>query len=153
MADFPDAVIQPVPDGNAGAYFAGSVDPFVAGRVYEIIPTKIAFTPSVVVDLTAPVISNISPPQGTILAATDPVSFDVTDDSGAFARILVAVKYTTGVQELIHDGDIFVGFYALQSSRVQIASGFRYTILRTGGWLTAPTFRAFPIDAAGNDGT
>ena len=35
--------------------------------------------------------------------------------------------------------------------RTMIAGGFRYTVLRTGGWPGAPTIQTFAIDRAGNE--
>ena len=151
MVDIATAVLQPIPDGSSSAFFTAAVDPFVAARVYDLAPTKTVFAPTP--DIEAPTIVNFDPPLGTILQATEAVSFDVLDNSGAFARIIVGVRFTDGVEEIIHDGDSFTGFYALQSSRTVVSTGFRYSVLRQGGWPTAPTFRIFPIDASGNDGT
>ena len=104
-------------------------------------------------DSTPPVIGNLSPTPGTLLQLTDPVSFDVTDNSGQFRRVMVAVFFpSTGITELVHDGDGFLGFFAASSSRVLIAGGFRFTVLRAGGWLSSPTVRVFPIDRSGNEG-
>ena len=107
-------------------------------------------TPPPVVDDTAPVVTNYLPPGGTVIEATDPIQFDVTDDSGSFARILITVTQK-GIQEVVHDGDIFKGLYAGLSERVIIAGGFRYTVARQGGWTDDPTFEPFAIDAAGNE--
>ena len=51
----------------------------------------------------------------------------------------------------VHDGDAFRGHYAASSSRTMIAAGFRYSVLRTGGWPAAPTIQTFAIDRAGNE--
>lgn len=110
--------------------------------------------PTAVPDETPPTITDITPPASTVLELTQSVSFSVTDaGNGTFARIIIAVAYTNSVEELVYDGSAFVGLYAATSSISAITDGFRFTILRSGGWLTAPTFRAFPIDSSGNDGT
>jgi len=107
--------------------------------------------PAPVGDIIPPVIGNFDPTPGSALARTDPVAFDVTDDSGSFIRIFVVAFFATiGDQEVIHDGGAFVGRYSAASSRVPITNGFRYTVTRNGGWLGPPTIRIFPIDAAGN---
>lgn len=104
------------------------------------------------VDATAPAVGNFSPAPGTPIARTGPVSFDVTDDSGDFRRIFVVAFFpATGVTEVVHDGDAFRGFYAASSARTMIAAGFRYTVLRSGGWPAAPTIQTFAIDRAGNE--
>lgn len=107
--------------------------------------------PPPILDTEAPIISNMSPGAGSELSTNDAIEFDVTDNSGAFARIFVVAYFPeTGDQEVIFDGVAFVGKYTGISSRVPIALGFRYTVARSGGWLYAPTIRIFPIDAAGN---
>ncbi len=122
---------------------------------YRALQLRARVTPDVVAppDVIPPTVSNVSPVMGTVLLATQRVSFDVTDNLAEFARVIVAVKFATGVQELVHDGAAFVGHYVTQSSRLQIAGGFRYSILRAGGWQSTPTIRIFPIDGAGNDGS
>lgn len=95
----------------------------------------------------APVIANQLPAPGTAIARTTQVRFDVTDDSGVFRRVIVHAKFEkTGVVEVVHDGDSFVGFYAAASSRVGISLGYRYTVLRSGGWPAGPAFRVIAID-------
>lgn len=116
-------------------------------RAYTIDPPP---TPDAGADITPPVVSNFSPVPGTTLAKTAAVGFDVTDETGLFSRIMVTVRFpATGVEELVHDGDSFAPFYT-KSSRVPIAGGLRYSVTRVGGWPSSPTFRVFPLDAAGN---
>jgi hypothetical protein len=108
--------------------------------------------PAPPVDATAPAVGNFSPAPGTPIARTRAVSFDVTDESGDFRRIFVVAFFpATGVTEVVHDGDGFRGFYAASSSRTMIAAGFRYAVLRSGGWPAAPTIQTFAIDRAGNE--
>lgn len=104
------------------------------------------------VDDSPPVVGNFNPTPGTPLARMAPVSFDVTDDSGELRLIFIVAFFpSTGVTEVVHDGAGFRGFYAASSSRVMIAGGFRYTVLRSGGWLAAPTIQTFALDRAGNE--
>jgi hypothetical protein len=104
------------------------------------------------VDATSPVVGGFSPAVGTPISKVTPIAFDVTDASGAFRRIFVVAFYpTTGISEVIHDGDGFRGFYSATSARQAIAGGFRYTVLRSGGWPAAPTIQTFAIDLAGNE--
>ena len=104
------------------------------------------------VDETPPAVGNFSPAAGTPITKTTSIAFDVTDESGAFRRIFVVAFFPdTGVSEVIHDGDGFRGFYSATSARQGIAGGFRYTVLRAGGWPAAPTIQTFATDLAGNE--
>lgn len=103
-------------------------------------------------DTTPPVIEHFVPPLGATLSAQQSITFDATDDSGRFRRVLVHAVFSDGVVEVVHDGDGFRGYYQGSSSRVMIANGYRYTVLRTGGWPSSPaTFNVFAIDASGNE--
>lgn len=102
-------------------------------------------------DVTAPITSNVQPTPGTPISSTTPVSVDVTDDQGAFRRVLVAVELD-GLTELAWDGDAWLGHYAGGGSeRTPISGGFRFTVLRDGGWPSSPTLRVFAIDLSGNE--
>lgn len=102
-------------------------------------------------DAVPPTTSNVQPPPGTPISPTTPVSVDVTDDSGAFRRVLVAVELD-GLTEVAWDGDTWLGHYAGGGSvRDPIAGGFRFTVLRDGGWPSSPTLRVFAFDLGGNE--
>lgn len=108
--------------------------------------------PAPVVDTVPPEVGHFDPAPGTAIARTGSVAFDVTDDSGDFRRIFIVAYFpATGACEVVHDGDGFRGFYAARSSRTMITGGFRYTLLRSGGWPAAPTIQTFAIDRAGNE--
>jgi hypothetical protein len=125
------------------------------GAARPVSPTFPLFIPppsATPIDAAPPVVGNFDPAPGTAIARTGSVTFDVTDDSGDFRRIFVVAYFpATGVAEVVHDGDGFRGFYAAKSSRTMIAGGFRYTLLRSGGWPGAPTIQTFAIDHAGNE--
>ncbi len=100
--------------------------------------------------LGAPIVGNQVPAPGSLLTRQQPVAFDVTDESGVFRRILIHVKYSNGgATEVVHNGDVFETPYTTASRRTTIAGGYRYSVLRSGGWPTAPTFIAYPIDLEG----
>lgn len=102
-------------------------------------------------DSSAPVTAVVSPAPGTPISPSTLVVFDVTDDSGAFRRILVAVYFAgTGITELVHDGDAFLGRFA-HCTRTPIVGGFRYTIAPNTGWPSTPTLRIFAIDQTGKE--
>ena len=130
---------------GGGAIFDASAEVVVPGTV--LLPPQPAAAP---VDVTPPVVANQSPAPGTAIAADNPITFEVTDDSGAFARVIVSVTIA-GVTEVVHDGTQFRGYYSSSSSRSMISGGWSYTVLRTGGWPSAPTFEVFAIDSSGNE--
>lgn len=99
----------------------------------------------------APLVGDYDPAPGTKLSRAQPLRFSVTDDQGALFTVLVAVAFSTGVAELAHDGTRFLSPYA-GSTRVPVAGGYRYTLVRSGGWPAAPTVQTIPIDTAGNVG-
>lgn len=100
----------------------------------------------------APTVTNITPAPGSVRSANDAIQFDVTDDSGAFRRIFVTCAFAlSGVTEAVHDGTSFVGLYAAGSSRQAIALGYRYTVVRAGGWTSSMTWRVYPIDQSGTE--
>jgi hypothetical protein len=105
--------------------------------------------------VTAPVIANIDPPPGEVLSANEPVSFDVTDDSGSLLRVIIGVAYSSGalagVTEIAHDGDSFIGFYTASCTRDPISDGFHYSLVRDGGWPASPTVVIFAFDHSGNE--
>ena len=138
MADFPAE--QPM-DASALEISAGaSVDPFGA----ELVQLSASG------DDEAPVVSNFSPPLGSTIAAQDPIFFDVTDNSGQFKRVLVAIEQGSAT-ELIHDGTSFLEPYDALSSRTNIQGGFRYRVRRSGGWVEDPTGQVFAFDKSGNE--
>ena len=98
-----------------------------------------------------PTIVNIVPAVGTSISASTPLSFDVTDSSGLFRRIIVVASFPQlRIQEIVHDGDAFGPWYQ-QSIRSTISGGFHYSVLRLGGWPASPTLEAFAIDRSGNE--
>ena len=165
-----DRVLSPALSSYAGPSFLSLLNlrilsPAMAAYVSErmvrdgatrvISPGYLAFIPAPPAppeDESAPVVANFNPAPGTPITRTAPIAFDVTDDSGDFRRIFVVAFFpATGATEVVHDGDSFRGHYAAGSGRTMIASGFRYTLLRTGGWPGAPTIQTFAIDRAGNE--
>lgn len=99
-----------------------------------------------------PGVSIVSPPVGQPIAATTPLVFDVVDDSGAFRRVIVAVyNPVTGQTVIVHDGDSFLGGFALQSQRSMIPGGFQFAVVPDSGWTASPTLRVFAIDRSGEE--
>ena len=117
----------------------------------DAIPAQALFS-TAAEDTVKPVVDNYSPAVGSTVNEADPIFFDVTDDSGEFAGIIVAVKQG-GATEVVHDGTNFLEPYDDLSSRSNIPNGFRYRIRRTGGWVDTVVQTAFVFDKSGNVAT
>lgn len=141
MADVDGSVYETDP------VYSGAFGTVVPGTVYSLgCPVYVA------PDTTAPVISNWSPALGTVIGEMQPISFDVADDSGELRRVIVHAVFADGVAEVVHDGSEWRGYYRTDSNqRVLITKGYRYTVLRHGGWPSSPTFNVFAIDSSGNE--
>ncbi len=109
--------------------------------------------PTFSIDADPPIVNNFSPSNSSPLAKGQAISFDVTDNSGAFRRIIVIAAYPTGEVEVVYDGSNFRGFYAVKSSRSLITRGFHFSVLRSNGWPSAPTITVYAIDQKGNEGS
>jgi hypothetical protein len=104
-------------------------------------------------DAVAPTIGAFDPPQGSTIDENTPVYFEVTDNLGQLGRVFVVAVFDDGVEEVVHDGVNFRGYYQVGCSRVIVTDGWGYTVLRSGGWPSSPTIRVFAVDAEGNEGT
>lgn len=94
-------------------------------------------------------VENFTPATMSQIDKTQPVAFDVVNSTGdGFVRLMVAVSYTVDGQEfaeIAHDGDQFRGDYkGYANARTPISEGFRFMLLRDGGWLADPTIEIFP---------
>ena len=103
-------------------------------------------------DVTPPVVTIVSPTPGTGILRTQPITFDVTDETG-FRRVMVLASFPSkGIYEVIHDGDRWGPHYDVSpNARTDIAGGHRFTVLRRGGWPAAPSILPMPIDVGGNE--
>lgn len=101
------------------------------------------------VDVLAPVVSNFSPPNGTVIERADPIFFDVTDNTGLFRRVIILVQQAAR-WEAAFDGDVFLAPY-LSSARINIAGGFRFTLRRDEEWTGPVTVQVHAIDRSGNE--
>src|SRR5688500_905362 len=99
----------------------------------------------------APTIQNVVPALNTGIVPETVVRFDVVDaDDDLFDVVLFAIFVGTGNWEVIWDGDQFSPRYLQGSRRDAIATGFRYTLKRAGGWPETPKIRARAFDANRN---
>lgn len=104
------------------------------------------------VDTTEPTLTVLSPLANTTIAKTTPVNFEVTD-AGGLRRVMVVASFP-GLEllEVVHDGNAFGPRYQTSENvRTVIDDGFRYAVLRRGGWPMSPTLRVYPIDTSGNE--
>jgi len=102
------------------------------------------------VDSTDPVIGNFVPTVGTEIARTDPIQFDVTDETG-LASVYITARYEDGTAECVWDHDSFQARFLAGSSRNAITDGYRFVIRRAGGWLSTPIILDIvAIDMSGN---
>lgn len=103
------------------------------------------------VDVTAPTVSNVTPASGSELAADDSVTFDVTDDSGAFYSVSVFVRFAADeTWEVVYYSGGFTPRYQRDSSKATISGGYRFVIKRWGDWPSAPEIIVEPFDGGGN---
>lgn len=142
---------------NTTAKFAGSLAGIrcsnVARTLAELRASYSSFaTGAATPDTTRPTIANISPAAGTTISASQPITFDVLDET-AIRRTLVLAKFPSrSIFEVVHDGDGFGPLYdASPNTRTAIAGGHRFTILRRGGWPSPPSIIPHVIDTSGNE--
>jgi hypothetical protein len=95
-----------------------------------------------------PAVSNVLAP-GEITRTT-PLVFDVTDGEG-LRRVLPSILFPGRPPELAHDGEAFTVGYVDDSTRTAITGGWRYSLLRRGGWPAPPTLRVYALDTHGNE--
>lgn len=99
-------------------------------------------------DTKKPVVTLISPPEGTPVTPGAEYVFTVVDNS-TIRRTLVLARYG-GAWLLVHDGVEFA-FGFKSSSILAITGGNRYTIRRDGGWQFGVDFQTYAIDTDGNE--
>ena len=107
--------------------------------------------------MTNPVIDDFDPARGSTIESDDSISFSITDadSGGVFSIIVVAASFQNedGSErvDIIHDGDVFrVGY--VSSTRLAITNGWRYTVVREGGWPSTPKIEWFVVDEDGLGG-
>ena len=98
-----------------------------------------------------PTIAFVSPAPSSTITATTPIVLDVTDPDTPNPSTFLFLVLPDASVEVVWDGGV-VAFAApfSSSTRVAIANGFRYTLLRVAGWPAgAITFRANALDETG----
>lgn len=135
----------------AGNFSASSKAMFL-GAVFPPLAFLGNFNP-VIVGI-PPIVTSVSPTPG-IIGANTPISFDVTDESNSFKRIILVAHFPAAkIKEIILDGNGFGPMYSNGSnSQTVITNGFHYTVLRDGGWLPndGPVITPFILDTTGEE--
>ena len=100
-----------------------------------------------------PVVSNVTPAAGSPITAFTAISLDVTVSPGSFRLAELHVEFAgSKVFEVAHDGSDFGPMYRGSSNRRStISHGYRYTLLRDGGWPSSPTMTPIAIDTTGTE--
>ena len=97
-----------------------------------------------------PVVSNVMPTAGTAIGANQALGFDVTDDSEKFRAIILVATYNGLLtREVIFDQSGFSPMFSAGSTVADIPNGYRFSLVRAGGWPAAPTITPTAIDQAG----
>lgn len=90
-----------------------------------------------------PVVGNWIPGAGTQITTATPIGFDVTDAKG-----IASVHVYSGA-ETVYDGAAFTANYNAASTQTAIADGFRFSVIRNGGWLSAPQITVAAVNLDG----
>src|SRR3954452_22143160 len=121
------------------------------GSSYFYSVTAVTDTGDVPVPPELPAVGNFDPPVGQVIGATTPVSFDVTSGVPLLEVIIHSVN-ADGSRTVVFAGGSFRPGFAPASSSVQVAGGFRYTILPSlGKWTSTPQLSVYAIDTQGNE--
>lgn len=99
-------------------------------------------------DTTAPTLTLVSPTEGGALAPDGSIVVDVDDETG-LAYVELSVQYPGAATEVMVRNDDFRFPYT--GTRASTATGYRYTINRSGGWPEGtPRFDGIAVDGGGN---
>lgn len=130
-------------DGNVGKSAYGTPD----ASTFDITIGSASSDP------VKPVITIVSPAEGSTLLRTTPIVADVTDN-GVLRRVFIYAVFPGQLAwEVVHDGEAFgPTFTGPANTRTSITGGYQFNLLRDGGWPASPELRIIPIDAGGNQG-
>jgi hypothetical protein len=146
MADVDGAVVSSLAPSSGDSGFEYIA---VNGSAVNLGPTPLVLPET---DTTVPIVTNFSPPAGNAITSATIIEFDVTDETG-LAAIIVMASFPDGTLDVVHDGLGFRTRYVGDvNARAPIANGFHYVTRRVGGWPGSPTFEFFPVDTSGNLG-
>lgn len=102
-------------------------------------------------DVTTPTFTLVSPSAGSTLpASSTPLVFDVKDELSLERVTGVFVAFSDANEEVAWDGVAFASAYSAGSTVSTISGGYRFSLVRSGGWKSNPTVYASARDSAGN---
>ena len=99
-------------------------------------------------------VTNFTPAPGTPLSPQQVVQFDVTDTTSPFREVFIVASFDGGTQrELVYDADGFnpAHYAGVSNTKTTITNGFRFTLLRDGGWFGALSIKVYAIDEGGGE--
>jgi hypothetical protein len=97
-----------------------------------------------------PQVVNFDPTPNSVIGFATPLAFDVTDDTGMFRKIVVALAFDDLQRvEVVYSGTAFSPLYRAQSTMAPIANGFHFVLHRAGGWIAQPRITVFATDMSG----
>lgn len=136
MSRFPDT-LEPHPGMGQPSHLLIRIDMHTWGIAPEPAPTP-------------PVVSNVTPIPGTPITPTTAIGLDVTDTQG-LRRVILTVAFPSVMlgEEVIHNGSGFAAIYSQGSTRTAITNGWRYSLVRSGGWPAAPVLTPYAFDVKG----
>ncbi len=98
---------------------------------------------------TPPTVTFVQPTPGQALPSTgSTIIVEVTDVDG-IAALCMLVEFASGAYEVIHDGTRFASRFAVGSTRNAIPNGYRFNLVRSGGWYEDVTIRVLAVDSGG----
>jgi hypothetical protein len=99
--------------------------------------------------VTPPVVT-FATADGSTLSGDSTVTLSVTD-ADDFSALLLAIEFSDGTYEVVHDGAAFAGRYDARSTRIAIEGGYTYVLDRDLGWPRVDSFtvKVFPVDTLG----
>jgi hypothetical protein len=98
-------------------------------------------------DITPPIVLNVLPVGGLVLRSSV-VSFEVLDLVRLSAVVIMAY-YSPSEFEVVWDSTTF-SFNYENSNRSPIINGWRFNLVRRGGWHKSPSIRVLAVDGSGN---
>lgn len=102
-------------------------------------------------DTTAPEIGSPTPSTSVKLTRGGEWEVTVTDDEDLDLVEIFVLYAATGDYEVAYDGEAFAPRYVAKSTRTNVSGGYRFKLIRTGGWPAHPTFKVRARDAANNE--
>jgi hypothetical protein len=94
----------------------------------------------------APTIVVVMPPEVSGVEVTQPLVIDATDENEEVRLMVVARFEGRGFEEVVHNGARFTPNYNAKSSRTELEHGYRYTVIRNGGWFESPKLDFYAIN-------